>query len=79
MCITQARGASGANGEAVGTPKPLFSTSPLGAPVSREGNASEHFIFQAGVNNRRVSVMLRSLISSKILKQIPFFACPTVP
>lgn len=63
MCITQAQGACGANREVVDALQALSSTSPPGTPVSREANALEHFIFQAGVNNRRVSVMLRSLIS----------------
>lgn len=54
-------------------PWTLSSTSPC-TPVSRESNASEHFIFQAGVNNRRVSVMLWSLISSKYLNRMSIFA-----
>jgi len=65
VCITQAPGACGASGEAVDALEPLSSTSPPGTPVSREANASEHFIFQAGVNNRKISVMLRVLVSSK--------------
>lgn len=72
VCITQALGACGANVEVVDAPKPLSSASPLGAPVSREANASEHFIFQASVNNRRVSVTLRCFISSKYLKRSHF-------
>lgn len=47
-----------------------LSTTSLCTPVSGEANAWEHFIFQAGVNSRRVSVMLRSLISSKYLNRI---------
>lgn len=51
----------------------LSSASPPSTPVPREASAPEHLIFQAVVNNRRVSAMLRSLISSKFLNKMGFF------
>lgn len=53
----------------------ISSASPPSTLVSRDASAPEHLIFQAVVNNRRVSAMLRSLMSSKCLNKMLLFIC----